>query len=904
MSKGYVTEWDVKTVVQWVQSQEKFSHLSPHFEEEEIDGATLIDLTTEDLKSLGLTKLGPLKEFQKLVSSLAAPLSVEPSSHASSDGDLPNISVESGSPSFRSDSTIDVPLETAEWDGLLKDLTLATNSDAYSLHPKSNQLRHKACEAANEIGALLDDIMFQSGAGVHSQLSGLGVSALKADLQRPQQALKRMDFSIAVIGLMKVGKSTLINAVLGQMLSPSRSLPMTTLPTLYRHRPGQHLPVLSVHHEPITRWIARVRQRHQLDEIFTLSRHLDLHLRQTLEQVLQPSFELLPVVEGTLDIAEHLFLINDVLRIAERLRDRGVLLQDNEGVIEGPSPLEELIALQAYPLIEVEFTCLRSMPESLGTLTLVDTPGPDEAGQPVLEKAVKATLRQASAVLAVLDYTRLGNQADVEMRQKFVGFFREEHGGRGKGAAIADKVIVILNKYEETTEERYTFARTFVRDLFHNSGIPVAANHIFPVSAQRALLASQFYSFMAQDHRKPDSPPWMDEYTRVVYPFEDYTRVPIKECLRRNEIMWEKARMGAVLNNTIQYIFSRIVPNVISDALADAVQVLVAVRGRLTCMLKATHMTQLQIVDYANRLVAHRKLLDQTQCNVGTKLQEPLAVAKVAIEGHFKELQGRMLEALTPKCATLATTIPADVKLMETFATLLGSDQVFPDAGRAQDWLEGTFSQLRSSLMAFISQEAQVSVGHVLKGVQDCCRQLFWNLVWELHPITDDFQELDVSVDIEPFVTNFAFEDLDLSAAMQVAEESRCVIQRERRWYTLWLVGHQLEAVVEKDYRIRMEDVKRSLETLIRSALEHCSKVYTAECEKQVESFRAEFFHKVEAPLAFIEEQHQLTEEEEATQVSLGSLLEGALARVDVSMTTIRALRTELKSIFPPPDPG
>eukprot|EP00667_Euglena_gracilis_P002593 EG_transcript_2596 len=697
-----------------------------HFEEEEINGAALLDLTAEDLKSLGLAKLGPLKEFQKLVSSLATSQPVEPSSHASSDGDIANISLESGSPSLMSDSMIE-PQGVVEWDSLLKDLTLVGSNDTFSLHPKAMELRQKACLAADEIGALLDDIMHQSGAGVHSQLSSLGVSASKADLQRPQQALLCMDFSIAVIGLMKVGKSTLINAVLGQILSPSRSLPMTTLPTLYRHRLGKPNPTLSMHHEPISRWIASLQQRYPAGTSSTLHRHLDLHLRQTLDKIIQPTFELLPVVDGAVEIAEHLCIINDVLRIAERLRDRGVVLQEEDSGTQPRSPLEELIALQAYPLIEVEFACLCSMPESLGTLTLVDTPGPDEAGQPVLEKAVKATLRQASAVLAVLDYTRLGNQADVEMRQKFVGFFREEHGGKGQGAAVADKVLVILNKYEESTEERYNFARSFVRDLFHNSGIPVAPAHIFPVSALRALLASQFYHFMAQDRCKPESPPWLEEYIRVVYPFEDYSRVPIKECLRRNEIMWEKARMGSVLNNTIQYIFSSIVPNVITDALADAAQVLTDVRGRLTCMLKASQMTQHQMVEYAHRLAGHRSLLNRTRNDVGAKLREPLAVAKVVIGGHFQELQGRMLEALSPKCSTMVAAIVADVKLAETFATLLGSDRVFPDIGRAQDWLEGTFTELRSALMTFISQEAQVSVGHVLKGVQDCCRQLFWD---------------------------------------------------------------------------------------------------------------------------------------------------------------------------------
>jgi hypothetical protein len=49
-------------------------------------------------------------------------------------------------------------------------------------------------------------------------------------------------------------------------------------------------------------------------------------------------------------------------------------------------------------------------------LTLLDTPGPNEAGQPHLHKMLNEQLARASAVLAVMDYTQLKSISDEEVR--------------------------------------------------------------------------------------------------------------------------------------------------------------------------------------------------------------------------------------------------------------------------------------------------------------------------------------------------------------------------------------------------------------------------------------------------------------------------------------------------------
>ena len=56
--------------------------------------------------------------------------------------------------------------------------------------------------------------------------------------------LDHLEMVLAVVGTMKAGKSTSINAIVGAEVLPNRNRPMTALPTLIRHTPGVLTPRL------------------------------------------------------------------------------------------------------------------------------------------------------------------------------------------------------------------------------------------------------------------------------------------------------------------------------------------------------------------------------------------------------------------------------------------------------------------------------------------------------------------------------------------------------------------------------------------------------------------------------------------------------------------------------------
>ncbi len=67
---------------------------------------------------------------------------------------------------------------------------------------------------------------------------------------------------LAVVGTMKAGKSTTINAIVGREILPNRNRPMTALPTLIEHKRGQKTPVLHFEkRQPIEELAARLRKK-------------------------------------------------------------------------------------------------------------------------------------------------------------------------------------------------------------------------------------------------------------------------------------------------------------------------------------------------------------------------------------------------------------------------------------------------------------------------------------------------------------------------------------------------------------------------------------------------------------------------------------------------------------------
>lgn len=138
------------------------------------------------------------------------------------------------------------------------------------------------------------------------------------ELEGEQIKTARREMVLAVVGTMKAGKSTTINAIVGQEILPNRNRPMTSVPTLIRHVPGKTEPVLHLEHiQPVRNLLITLQEK--------LATPAGQQVAQTLQQT-GDTRELLDILtddgwlkneyHGEEEIFTGLASLNDLVRLA------------------------------------------------------------------------------------------------------------------------------------------------------------------------------------------------------------------------------------------------------------------------------------------------------------------------------------------------------------------------------------------------------------------------------------------------------------------------------------------------------------------------------------------------------------------------------------------------------------
>lgn len=331
-------------------------------------------------------------------------------------------------------------------------------------------------------------------ANVHPlHFSPRGIDVQQATLNNELRKITRLEMVLAIVGTMKAGKSTTINAIVGTEVLPNRNRPMTALPTLIRHTPGQKEPVLHFSHVgPIDTLTQQLQTR-----LFGVDRE---KLAQKLEIDKDMSILLERIQQGdAFDKhylgAQPIFLclksLNDLVRLSKAL--------------DVDFPFSSYTAIEHIPVIEVEFVHLAGLANDMGQLTLLDTPGPNEAGQPHLQQMLKEQLARASAVLAVMDYTQLKSISDEEVRQAIAAV--------GKSVPL----YALVNKFDQ--KDRNSDDEDQVRALIAGTLMKghITPSQIFPVSSMWGYLANRARHELNLRGKLPDpqEQPWVQDFAEA-----------------------------------------------------------------------------------------------------------------------------------------------------------------------------------------------------------------------------------------------------------------------------------------------------------------------------------------------------------------------------------------------------
>ncbi|HAV8808722.1 TPA: dGTPase [Escherichia coli] len=372
------------------------------------------------------------------------------------------------------------------------------------------------------------------------------------ELEGEQIKTARREMVLAVVGTMKAGKSTTINAIVGQEILPNRNRPMTSVPTLIRHVPGKTEPVLHLEHiQPVRNLLITLQEK-----LATPAGH---QVAQTLQQT-GDTRELLDILtddgwlkneyHGEEEIFTGLASLNDLVRLAAAMGTE--------------FPFDEYAEVQKLPVIDVEFSHLVGMDACQGTLTLLDTPGPNEAGQPQMEVMMRDQLQKASAVLAVMDYTQMNSKADEDVRKEL--------------NAIADvsagRLFVLVNKFDEKDRngDGADAVRQKVPAMLNSDVLP--ASRVYPGSSRQAYLANRALHELRKNGTLPVDEAWVDDFIRGAFGCmkKEYVCKDSELATEGATDLWEGSLIDQLITEVIQSSHSRAAALAVDSAAAKLMQ--------------------------------------------------------------------------------------------------------------------------------------------------------------------------------------------------------------------------------------------------------------------------------------------------------------------------------------------
>ena len=442
------------------------------------------------------------------------------------------------------------------------------------------------------------------------------------ELEGEQIKTARREMVLAVVGTMKAGKSTTINAIVGQEILPNRNRPMTSVPTLIRHVPGKTEPVLHLEHiQPVRNLLITLQEK--------LATPAGQQVAQTLQQT-GDTRELLDILtddgwlkneyHGEEEIFTGLASLNDLVRLAAAMGTE--------------FPFDEYAEVQKLPVIDVEFSHLVGMDACQGTLTLLDTPGPNEAGQPQMEVMMRDQLQKASAVLAVMDYTQMNSKADEDVRKEL--------------NAIADvsagRLFVLVNKFDEKDRngDGADAVRQKVPAMLNSDVLP--ASRVYPGSSRQAYLANRALHELRKNGTLPVDEAWVDDFVREAFGRmkKDYVCKDSELATEGAKDLWECSLIDQLITEVILSSHSRAAALAVDSAAAKLMQN----AENISEYLSLRHQGLMQSIQ---SLQAHITSLLEDIREIADCQEQVTADVRMAME----EIDARTRELLTGVCTSL-----------------------------------------------------------------------------------------------------------------------------------------------------------------------------------------------------------------------------------------------------------
>lgn len=376
------------------------------------------------------------------------------------------------------------------------DLIKATKEEVLRLISNQNDILDSLLE--------MPDLLKESSEDGQQRTDTNTVKKWQAILNDEVPKVDKLEMVLAVVGTMKAGKSTTINAIVGSEILPNRNQPMTCLPTLIRHRGGQKEPVLFFpKHQPIQKMVDDIKKKlSSLDnkELESVELYKDKDGKELIQSIIEGTFhQFQDRYERQENILKVLKFLNDLMRLA---------IDDK---IKVELPIEEYESIGDLPIIEVEFFHLANVKQlTTESFAVLDTPGPNELklGEK-LRKVLTAQIARASAVLAVVDYGQLKSEAEGQIRDELVSQIEQ----------TKDRLFILVNQFDRKDRNGMEFeeVKRYAAENFLQGQI--TQERVYPVSALHAYLSNRAKNEIKEkgclpNHQNKENL-WVEDFAKV-----------------------------------------------------------------------------------------------------------------------------------------------------------------------------------------------------------------------------------------------------------------------------------------------------------------------------------------------------------------------------------------------------
>jgi len=689
------------------------------------------------------------------------------------------------------------------------------------------------------------------------------------EVTKAARNVEGLELKMAIVAPMKAGKSTIINAIIGQEVLPSRNAAMTTIPTEIIFSTRQTEPLLTISSEiqnvfqntflSLQNKIRQLGQERVQEKIAQYP-----HLANLASDILSKTRgSIANEISGRQQVIDHLTALNDIVRLCSIL-----------------DPLSDpLQYLTDVPRIYTPFWRSHKSEEStfLGNLVIVDTPGPNEAGENLrLVNVVSDQLQSSSLVLLVLDFTQLRTEAAEKVKhdvQKVVEL-------RGQ-----DNLYVLINKIDQRRKGDMT-PEQVQQFVAAELGIGDSSDkeRVFQVSARWAFSAASFMQELQQHPlisipQMKTAPALAQEVFGIDWE-EELAEASLKDLEKKAEKLWYKSGFAPFLERAIGALMEEAAPLCLMSSLNIAYGRLLGLRDdvllrssaigedekKLRAQLGALEADLEQLESCRHHLREVGAIRAQLQQNLKEILEALKTAAQVNLETYFIQEEYQRAAAENSLSAQIKKIdiggrqlVLKNIEEIEIFPKWISHRIKSTLKYKASESLEfRTYEEAQeftSLAVAYAKQRAENLIDNVRartnEQIEEAHQKLLDLLTSSSQSIIENArQRLNETFHIELSLPPI---ELTTQASMevvgnQVIKEAKEVVEykpkKYRPFYYLWLIEVEKEVpITRKEYYYTVslttvvEQVNQSIEQSISSIDREVEKYLDEDFKQRIDTF-------------------------------------------------------------------